>query len=78
MKKCMGSIIYVPGCDGSNNHTSKKYAPKETQATQNWLDSGGGEYYGRGGVTWCVMSEGSLHVIFNSVREETHHVLPDS
>ena len=42
MKKCMGSIIYVPGCDGSNNNTSKKQAQKRPKQPKIDLTRGGG------------------------------------
>ena len=49
MKTCMGSIIYVPGCDGSNNNTSKKQAQKRPKQPKIDLTrGGGGDYYGRG------------------------------
>ena len=42
MKKCMGNIIYVPGCDGSNNNTSKKQAQKRPKQPKIDLTRGGG------------------------------------
>ena len=49
MKKCMGSIIYVPGCDGSNNNTSKN-KPKRDQTNQKLICLMGGVTIAAGGV----------------------------